>query len=60
MDKITNVRVGVLPADSPYMKPFRLHFSQNGREKNWGRNVIKLIIDNSNRATLANYAIFQI
>lgn len=36
MDKISNVRVGPLPADSPYMKPFRLLFNQNGTEKNWG------------------------
>lgn len=40
MDNISNVRVGALPADSPYLKPFRLHFNQNGREKNWGKNFL--------------------
>ncbi|CRK94971.1 CLUMA_CG008459, isoform A [Clunio marinus] len=35
MDKVSNVRVGPLPNDSPYMKPFRLYFKQNGKEKNW-------------------------
>ena len=41
MDRITNVQLGALPADSPYMKPFRLHFTQNGKEKNWGENVFE-------------------
>jgi hypothetical protein len=36
MDNISNVRLGPLPNDSPYMKPFRLYFEQNGRVKNWG------------------------
>lgn len=36
MDKISNVRLGPLPADSPYMKPFRMYFNHNGMEKNWG------------------------
>lgn len=37
MDSVDNVRVGPLPSDSPYMKPFRLYYVQNGKEKNWGK-----------------------
>ena len=48
MDNISNVRVGPLPNDSPYMKPFRLHFNQNGREKNWGK-IIKIKSFHSSR-----------
>lgn len=36
MDTVSNVTVGPLPSDSPYMKPFRFFFTQNGKEKNWG------------------------
>ncbi|KAG5670229.1 hypothetical protein PVAND_000506 [Polypedilum vanderplanki] len=35
MDNVTAVRVGKLPDDSPYMKPFRLYYTQCGKEKNW-------------------------
>jgi UDP-sugar diphosphatase len=38
MDNVTEVRVGKLPDDSPYMKPFRLFYKQGGnKEKNWGK-----------------------
>jgi hypothetical protein len=56
MDNITNVRLGALPSDSPYMKPFRLHFSQNGREKNWGE--IKIFFGTIDFLN-SNYAIMQ-
>jgi hypothetical protein len=36
IDKLTNFKLAPLPGDSPYMKPFRFHFEQNGRKKNWG------------------------
>lgn len=35
MDNISRIWYGPLPADSPYVKPFRLHYVQNGQEKNW-------------------------
>ncbi|XP_065072982.1 uridine diphosphate glucose pyrophosphatase NUDT14-like [Ochlerotatus camptorhynchus] len=35
MDDISNVYYGPLPADSPYVKPFRFHFTQNGKQKSW-------------------------
>jgi len=56
MDKITNVRLGPLPTDSPYMKPFRLYFNQNGREKNWdlvkAHDSVAIITFNTTRNTL--------
>ena len=36
MDNVTEIRIGPLPADSPYMKPFRMYYTQGGKEKNWG------------------------
>jgi len=44
MDSVESIRLGPLPPDSPYMKPFRLYYVQNGKEKNWG-NFLQLIID---------------
>lgn len=35
MEDITNIRMGPLPEDSPYVKPYRMYFTQNGMEKNW-------------------------
>lgn len=35
MDDISDVYYGPLPADSPYVKPFRFHFTQNGKKKSW-------------------------
>lgn len=34
MEDLENVYVSPLP-DSPYVKPFRLNYTQNGSEKNW-------------------------
>lgn len=35
MENITNIWYGELPSDSPYVKPFRMHYVQNGNEKDW-------------------------
>ncbi|XP_059610767.1 uridine diphosphate glucose pyrophosphatase NUDT14-like [Phlebotomus argentipes] len=35
MDKITALRYEPLPEDSPYVKPFRMYYTQNGEEKSW-------------------------
>ncbi|XP_055679571.1 uridine diphosphate glucose pyrophosphatase NUDT14-like [Lutzomyia longipalpis] len=35
MDKVTALRYEPLPEDSPYVKPFRMYYTQNGVEKNW-------------------------
>lgn len=35
MEKISKIWLGALPPDSPYVKPFRLFYVQNGVEKNW-------------------------
>uniref|UniRef100_T1GNN4 Uncharacterized protein n=1 Tax=Megaselia scalaris TaxID=36166 RepID=T1GNN4_MEGSC len=35
MEKISKIWLGKLPPDSPYVKPFRLFYVQNGVEKNW-------------------------
>lgn len=35
MEDVSDVRFGPLPADSPYVKPLRMYFKQNGKEKNW-------------------------
>ncbi|XP_072930197.1 uridine diphosphate glucose pyrophosphatase NUDT14-like [Epargyreus clarus] len=34
MEDVKNVYISPLP-DSPYVKPFRLNYTQNGMEKNW-------------------------
>ncbi|XP_041969852.1 uridine diphosphate glucose pyrophosphatase NUDT14-like [Aricia agestis] len=34
MDDLKNVYLSPLP-DSPYVKPFRMNYTQNGKEKNW-------------------------
>lgn len=35
MEDIKDVWLGPMPADSIYLKPFRLHYTQNGSEKTW-------------------------
>lgn len=35
MESITDISFGPLPADSPYVKPFRMYYTQNGVAKNW-------------------------
>lgn len=37
MENVSDVSIGPLPADSPYMKPFRLYYKQCNKEKNWGK-----------------------
>lgn len=56
MDNITKIRFGPLPVDSPYVKPFRMYYEQNGVEKNWDllkvHDSVSIIIYNSTRKTL--------
>ncbi|XP_070502833.1 uridine diphosphate glucose pyrophosphatase NUDT14-like [Chironomus tepperi] len=56
MDSVENIRVGPLPADSPYMKPFRLYYIQNGKEKNWdlirAHDSVAIIVFNKTRNVL--------
>jgi len=35
MENVTKMWIGPLPKDSPYVKPFRLYYIQDGEEKNW-------------------------
>uniref|UniRef100_A0A1A9WF40 Uridine diphosphate glucose pyrophosphatase NUDT14 n=1 Tax=Glossina brevipalpis TaxID=37001 RepID=A0A1A9WF40_9MUSC len=35
MEKINKIWVGPLPADSAYIKPFRIYYVQDGKEKTW-------------------------
>lgn len=35
MEDIKDIKYGPLPVDSPFVKPFRLYYTQNGKEKNW-------------------------
>lgn len=56
MENITEIRYGPLPADSPYVKPFRMHYVQNGCEKSWDllkvHDSVSIIILNKTRNTL--------
>lgn len=56
MEQITEIRFGPLPADSPYVKPFRMHYVQNGKEKNWDllkvHDSVSIIILNKTRNNL--------
>lgn len=56
MEKITGFRFTSLPADSPYVKPFRMYYTQNGVEKSWDmlkvHDSVAIIILNKNRNTL--------
>lgn len=56
MENVTDIRCGQLPADSPYVKPFRMYFKQNGVEKNWDllkvHDSVSIIIFNKTRQTL--------
>lgn len=56
MENITDVRLGPLPPDSPYVKPFRMYFKQNGVEKNWDllkvHDSVAIIIFNVTRNKL--------
>jgi len=56
MEDVTDIRLGPLPADSPYVKPFRMYFKQNGVEKNWDllkvHDSVAIIIYNITRHKL--------
>ncbi|XP_054725671.1 uridine diphosphate glucose pyrophosphatase NUDT14-like [Anastrepha obliqua] len=56
MDNITKMWMGPLPNDSPYVKPFRLYYVQNGVEKNWDllkvHDSVAIILYNSTRRVL--------
>lgn len=56
MDKITGFHIADLPADSPYVKPFRMYYIQNGKEKSWDmlkvHDSVAIIILNKTRNTL--------
>lgn len=56
MDQVTAIRYEPLPPDSPYVKPFRMYYVQNGKEKNWDllkvHDSVSIIILNKTRNTL--------
>lgn len=56
MENITDIKYGELPADSPYVKPFRFHYKQNGKSKNWDllkvHDSVAIIIFNKTRQKL--------
>ncbi|XP_075146889.1 uridine diphosphate glucose pyrophosphatase NUDT14-like [Haematobia irritans] len=56
MEKITKVWLGPLPADSPYVKPFRFYYVQNGKEKNWDllkvHDSVSIVLYNTTRKKL--------
>ena len=56
MENISSIWYGPLPADSPYVKPFRLYYVQNGQEKNWDllkvHDSVSIVIYNKSRNKL--------
>lgn len=56
MENISEFRYGPLPEDSPYVKTFRMHYTQNGKEKSWDllkvHDSVAVIILNKTRNTL--------
>lgn len=56
MEDITNIHYGALPADSPYVKPFRFYYTQNGKQKNWDllkvHDSVSIVIFNVTRQKL--------
>lgn len=56
MEDIRDVWLGPLPEDSIYLKPYRLHYTQNGRQKNWdllkAHDSVSIIIYNVEREKL--------
>ncbi|XP_013118477.1 uridine diphosphate glucose pyrophosphatase NUDT14 [Stomoxys calcitrans] len=56
MEQISKVWLGPLPADSPYVKPFRLYYVQNGKEKNWDllkvHDSVSIVLYNTSRQKL--------
>ncbi|XP_058812992.1 uridine diphosphate glucose pyrophosphatase NUDT14-like [Topomyia yanbarensis] len=56
MDDISDIHFGPLPPDSPYVKPFRFHYTQNGKAKSWDllkvHDSVAIIIFNITRQRL--------
>uniref|UniRef100_A0A1A9UZ27 Nudix hydrolase domain-containing protein n=1 Tax=Glossina austeni TaxID=7395 RepID=A0A1A9UZ27_GLOAU len=56
MIKINKIWIGPMPVDSAYIKPFRLHYIQNGKEKSWDivkvHDSVSTIIFNTTRNNL--------
>ncbi|ALC46399.1 CG42813, partial [Drosophila busckii] len=56
MENISKVWLGELPKDSPYVKPFRMYYVQNGVEKNWDllkvHDSVAIILFNTTRQKL--------
>lgn len=56
MENITKVWLGPLPADSPYVKPSRMYYVQNGVEKNWDllkvHDSVAIVLFNTTRQKL--------
>lgn len=56
MENISKIWYGPLPADSPYVKPFRLFYVQNGLEKNWDllkvHDSVSIVLYNTTRNKL--------
>lgn len=56
MENISKIWYGPLPADSPYVKPFRLYYIQNEQEKNWDllkvHDSVSIVIYNKTRNKL--------
>lgn len=56
MEDVKDIRYGPLPKDPPYVKPFRLYYTQNGKEKNWdclkAHDSVAIVIYNVTRKKL--------
>lgn len=56
MENISAIRFTPLPPDSPYVKPFRMYYIQNGEEKSWDllkvHDSVVIITFNKTRNTL--------
>lgn len=56
MENISNIQIGPLPVDSPYVKPVRFYYEQNGVQKNWDllkvHDSVGIVIHNLDRNCL--------
>ncbi|KXJ81678.1 hypothetical protein RP20_CCG018288 [Aedes albopictus] len=56
MNDVSNIHYGPLPEDSPYVKPFRFYYTQNGKEKSWDllkvHDSVSVVIFNTSRQKL--------
>ncbi|XP_037885823.1 uridine diphosphate glucose pyrophosphatase NUDT14-like [Glossina fuscipes] len=56
MEKIDKMWIAPLPTDSAYVKTFRLHYIQNGKEKSWDalkvHDSVSIVIFNTTRQKL--------